>query len=586
MYILGYSGIHEAVAHKSRLLPEVSIDEAHMSQGLDAAAALIADGVILAAAAEERFNGEKHSDRFPQGAIAYCLREAGIRIEEVERICHGFDHGPYRRAFERGEIARKRYEELLSPERQSQVVAQHLGPVAASRFTAVRHHAAHAASAFYPSGFDDALVLIVDGMGEMHSMSVFRGRETRLELLKQSGFLSSVGMLYSVVTKHLGFSPCSDEYKVMGLAPYGDPERFLRVLAPSVELGPRGEVNIPLFLLNRTPLEKETYRALDRWLSETCFPARRPDEPISREHEDLAAALQHVLNHALLHVLRFWKEETGASRLCMAGGVALNCTANGIILRSGLFEDVCIPPAAGDDGTSIGAALHEYYRVRPDAGRVRMGMPLYGPEASEEEIAAALAGLPPSIEVRSYPEGELVERAAQLIADGLVVGWMQGRMEFGPRALGSRSILADPRMPDMRDRVNAMVKLREGFRPFAPAAAAEKAHLYFEIRPGERFPYMLFTVPVRPEYRPRLPAITHVDGSARLQTVSAAEQPLFSALLEAFERRSGLPILLNTSFNIKGQPIVRTAEEAVQTFLKTGISAVVIGNHVAVKKGA
>ena len=380
------------------------------------------------------------------------------------------------------------------------------------------------------------------------------------------------------MTLHLGFDFNSDEYKIMGLAPYGDPARFRCFFDEAVILEQNGSIRIPILRMNRSRDEREHYLVTRRYLAEKLGPERRPDGELRREHRDIAASLQECLDRVIRHVCGSFGERTGLKRLAMAGGVALNCTANGKLLQSGIFDEIYIQPAAGDDGSALGAAL---YRAL-ESGCVRNGrsaVPFLGPAHPVDSIDRALAESEGRIEVLRFASlDDACADAAERIAGGEVVAWYRGRMEFGPRALGHRSILADPGRPEMRDRINAMVKLREAFRPFAPAVTLEQAHLWFDIPPRFELPYMIFVANVREQYRAELPAITHVDGSARVQTVSSKDNADFHTLLRAVGKRLGKEMVLNTSFNVKGQPIVNTPAEAIDTFLRTGIDCLFLEN--------
>ena len=444
---------------------------------------------------------------------------------------------------------------------------------------AVGHHLAHAASAAYTSGWDECLVVVNDAMGEVESLSVYDFHDGELERICSLGANDSIGILYSLVTLHLGFDFNSDEYKIMGLAPYGDPARFRAFFDVAVELRDDGSIGIPILKLNRSREERESYTATRAYLDDNLVHRRIPTDPVTAVHQDVAAALQECLEKVVLHVCSYFAEKTGLRRIALAGGVALNCTVNGKLMRSGLFDEVYVQPVAGDDGVALGAAL---YRVSL-AGEVvnrRMAAPLLGPRYSDTDIEAALQSFGNRIQWRRFDSfTETCAVAARLIAAGRVIAWDRGRMEYGPRALGNRSILADPGHPEMRDRINAMVKKREAFRPFAPACSLEEASRWFDVAAGEQHPYMISVVNVRPEAQTLLPAVTHVNGSARLQTVSANDNPDFHALLRAVGKTTGREMVLNTSFNVKGQPIVNTPEEAIDTFLGTGIEFLFLENY-------
>src|SRR5579872_7265099 len=578
MNILGISGFENAMPFKRAHWTGLEEREYRISQGHDAAAALISNGVLVAAAAEERFDRQKHSAKFPVNAILYCLSEAGLSLEDIDELAHGFDYSPYQRIYSLDPMTAKLYAEVFSRESLLAQVDRHLSGFPPERVHPVGHHLAHAASAFFTSGWDDCLVAVVDAMGEAQSVSIFHGHHGRLDKLREISAQDSMGILYSLVTLHLGFDFNADEYKIMGLAPYGNPERFRAFFQQVVQLCPDGSISIPLLRLNRTREERENYTATRKYLDEHLVKERRPEDEITGEHRDVAAALQECLDKVMLHVCGHFGAATGLRRLAMAGGVALNCTANGRLMRSGLFDEIYVQPAAGDDGSALGAALYRA-ALAGDVRNVRFPPPFHGPAYSMEQIEAALAEFGDRIDVFRYDTlVQACAEAARLIAEGRVLGWYRGRMEFGPRALGHRSILADPGRPEMRDRINAMVKMREAFRPFAPAVSLEQVHEWFEVPPGTELPYMIIIVDVREEYRAQLPAITHVNGSARVQTVSAKDNPEFHALLQAVGSATGREMVLNTSFNIKGQPIVNTPREALETFLGTGINFLFLEN--------
>ena len=584
MKILGISGFEGSIPFKRAHWPSLDEREYRISQGHDSAAALVVDGMVVAAVAEERISRRKHTGDFPRGAIAYCLAEAGLGIQDVDELAHGFDYAPYRSVYLVDPVSRALYREVYSRDALLALVARDLPGCPAERVRHVGHHLAHAASAYYTSGWDECLVVVIDGMGEAQSVTVYHAHAGRLDRLAQIPAHDSIGVLYSLVTLHLGFDFNADEYKIMGLAPYGDPERFCRFFEDAVTLEPDGGIRIPLLRANRTREEREHYLATRAHLTEHLVPARRPDEEITDVHRDVAAALQACLDRTMLHLCGRFATETRQRRLALAGGVALNCTANGKLLCSGTFDDIYVQPAAGDDGSALGAAL---YRSAA-AGEIRnerLGVPFLGPGYRPADIDAALAQYRDRVQVERFATlGEACAEAARLIAGGRVVAWYRGRMEFGPRALGHRSILADPGHPEMRDRINAMVKMREAFRPFAPAVSIEEVDRWFEVAPKTELPFMIMTVNVREEFRHRLPAITHVNGSARVQTVSAKDNREFHELLRAVGKATGREMVLNTSFNVKGQPIVNTPREALDTFLGTGIEFLFLENQLVSRR--
>ena len=578
MNIIGISGLSNSYDFKRIHWPGQEEREYRMCQGFDAAASLVIDGRVVAAAAEERFNRRKHSGSFPIGAIEYCLREAGISMAQVDELAHCFDYAPFKAAYMFDPVTSRRYQEVYSREALLDSVRQALPQFPPERVTHVGHHLAHAASAYFTSGWNECLVVVIDGMGEMHGASVYHALNGQLHPLKQFSAYDSIGIFYSLLTLHLGFDFNSDEYKIMGLAPYGDPMRFKSFFDHAVELRHDGSLHIPLLRLNRTRDEREHFLLTRQHLREHLMKERNPEGDITDEHRDVAAALQACLDNALLHLCGHFAKQTGLRHLALAGGVALNCTANGALVRSDLFDEIYIQPAAGDDGAALGAGL---YRNSLHGGghNTRSPVPFFGPAYFDSDINTAVEKHGHRIDVVRFSTYEdTCNQAARSIASGKVLGWYRGRMEFGPRALGHRSIIADPGRPDMRDRINAMVKMREAFRPFAPAVSLEQAHQWFDIPVMAEYPYMIVTVDVREEHRSALPAITHVNGSARVQTVSASGNPDFYHLLRAVGHMTGREMVLNTSFNVKGQPIVNTPEQAVETFLGTGIDELFLDN--------
>lgn len=578
MRVIGISGLERSVPFKKAVWGGLEEREYRIAQGMDAAAALVIDGELIAAAEQERFSGRKHTGEFPIDAIRYCLAAGGLALGEIDEIAHGFDYAPYRNLYQNVPATANLYERVFSREALLEQIRRDLPGFPPEKVFPVGHHLAHAASAAWTSGWDECLLVVNDAMGEVESVSVYDFHDGQMEKIRTIGANDSIGILYSLITLHLGFDFNSDEYKIMGLAPYGDPARFRSLFEQAVELRGDGTVRIPMLHLNRTYEERENYTATRAWLDEHLVRRRHPNEAIQSIHEDVAAALQECLERVVLHICRHFREETGLRRLALAGGVALNCTANGLLVRSGLFDEVYVQPVAGDDGTALGAALYRTSLAQPLTSR-RMPAPLYGPAYSESAIEAALRRYDGRVSWRRFDSVDSTcDCAAQLIAEGRVIAWYRGRMEYGPRALGNRSILADPGHPEMRDRINAMVKKREAFRPFAPACAVEEADRWFEVAPGTDLPYMITVVDVRPEVQGSLPAITHVNGSARLQTVSRQDNPDFHALLRAVGRKTGRQMVLNTSFNVKGQPIVNSPEEAIETFLGTGIEFLFLEN--------
>ena len=588
MLVLGISGLHHSIAFKERLVADLGPRERRMVQGLDSAAALVSEDGVLAAAAQERYRGGKGTNIFPAEAIAACLGAAGAAIDDVAFVAHGFRYEPSRR-FELDEFTRRWFSEVFCEQVQLDVLSQHFpGGEWRRRLVRVPHHLSHAASSYHLSGFDEAVVLVADGSGETESITVFDGVGPDLIRRRSYPVTSSLGLLYGLVTHYLGFLAGMDEYKVMGLAPYGEPSRFASAAGELVRLGPDGGLTVPLLSFDTSPAERETHRGAVRRLAELFGPPRDPGEQISQRHMDIAATVQDCLQEAVLHVLRPAVAGRPPRPLCLVGGVALNCTANGLLARSGMFSDIFVQPAAGDDGSALGAALWQLHQMAPGTPRRRMTMPYWGDEFTAADTEAALAALDPGYRVEKLADEELLGEVSALIAAGNVVAWFQGRMEFGPRALGNRSILADPAAGHMRAHLNEVVKQREEFRPFAPAVPAEDAGRYFDIPAGQEhlYQHMLFVAPVRAGYRTLLAAVTHVDGSARVQVVDRETAPLFWRLLRRFGELRGLPVLLNTSFNLRGQPIVRTPAEAVATYARSRIDVLAINGYLATRRSS
>ena len=585
--ILGFSGLHQASSFKQSEFPGLSPREYRITQGFDSAAALVCDGEVVAAAAEERFTREKATGAFPENAINYCLAAGCLRPGDIDIVAHSFRYEEFKNLLVSDDYGGRYYSQVLDPAVQRANFSRFFPSSGfASKLIPVEHHLAHAASAFYPSGFTDALILVSDGMGEIHSATVAVGGPGGIEVLARIPALHSLGILYGVFTLYLGYFLGVDEYKIMGLAPYGDPRRHYNQIMELVNLKDNGTYTIPVFALNQSQLEKETHRGVLAELEKRLGPLREPGSGLDQRHKDIAASLQAVLQTCQIHLLRHFKRQTGLRHLCLAGGVALNCSSNGIIRRSRLFETLFVQPAAGDDGTALGAALYVDRSATPRPTSKRMACPLWGPEFSREVIQGTLQSRSDCSYELIADQSALCRKAADAIVEGKIIGWFQGRMEYGPRALGSRSILADARDPELRDRINALVKKRESFRPFAPIVKSEKAAAFFDVGNGEEdtFAHMLLVTQVKPAHRSTLPAITHVDGSARIQTVAHSTYPRLWVLLDEFERAAGIPILLNTSFNVKGQPIVCTPDEAIDTFLFAGLDLLVLGDFVVTAK--
>ncbi len=587
----------------------------------DSAAALVEDGRIVAAVQEERFTRRKHDSDYPARAVAWCLKAGGIELGQVDRVA--FYDKPFLK-FERlletavafaprgfrsfsaavpVWIKEKLFQKALL-HRKLHTLAPELDWNA--RLLFAEHHQSHAASAFYPSPFRDAVVLTMDGVGEWATTSVAIGQGNGLEMTREIHFPHSLGLLYSAFTYYTGFKVNSGEYKLMGLAPYGKPKYVQTILDHLIDLKPDGTFRLDLDYFDYCTGLTMTNSRFDALFD---GPPRKPDEPLTQRHMDVATSAQAVLEEAVLRLTRSLREETGIPYLCLAGGVALNCVANGKVLRDGRFDDIWIQPAAGDAGGALGAALAVSHRVfgepriacgsredpclQPEGRGDAMQGTLLGPGFESDEIRHALDAAGARYEM--LPDRELLDAAASALAAGKVVGWFQGRMEFGPRALGNRSILADPRSPTMQRTLNLKVKHRESFRPFAPSVLREHVSAWFDL--DRDSPYMLLTAGVKQSRRKPatgpdqalfgldrlkvphsdIPAVTHVDYSARVQTVHRETNPRYHALLEAFKAKTGCPVLVNTSFNVRGEPIVCTPADAFRCFMGTDIDCLAVG---------
>jgi len=536
----------------------------------DSSCCLLREGRIVAAIQEERLSRVKHDPRIPKAAFRYCLEAGGLNVQDVD--CLAYYESP------RLKIGRQIWTLLptmdnawelllqLDPHRPEREIRELLGYEGPLEY--VNHHMAHAASCFFLSGFNEAAVLTVDGVGEWSTGSYGYGQGKEIKILEEVRFPHSLGLLYSTITGYLGFSVNDGEYKVMGLAPYGKPV-YANEIRTLVQPGENGQYRLNLKYFD--------FQRQDRMYSDELpdlfrQPARRSETEILSFHQDVARSLQFVLEEILLHKARYLHSVTGSRNVCMAGGVALNCVANGRILRDGPFDRMFVQPAANDAGGALGAAAVMHHRLGEPGMIDSQCHDYFGPAFSHGEICQVLSASGLAATDYIGRESDLLEATVQRLASGKVVGWFYGRMEFGPRALGARSILADPRHSGMRDRINELVKKREAFRPFAPAVLESKAHEHFDL--DHPTPFMLETSQVISTLD--LPAITHVDGSARVQTVSEATNERFSKLLQAFDRLTGCPILLNTSFNMRDEPIVCTPADALVCFLRSEIDSLVI----------
>ncbi|MGO9599624.1 MAG: carbamoyltransferase [Isosphaeraceae bacterium] len=587
----------------------------------DSAAALVIDGQIVAAAQEERFSRIKHDPAFPARAIAYCMEAGGLGPADLDYIA--FYDKPLAKferlietylafapsGFRSFRLAMPLW--LKDKLHMRRTIRRAVGTTTRARLIFADHHETHAASAFFPSPFERAAIVTLDGVGEWSTATFGVGEGNRIRLIEHVAFPHSLGLLYSAFTYYCGFKVNSGEYKLMGLAPYGRPVYKDLILDRLIDLKEDGSFWLDMryfrYCQGLTMTGPRFHRLFGR-------PPRSPESNIDQRHMDLAASIQAVTEEVLLRIGRHVRAQSGMKHLVLAGGVALNCVANGHLLRSGSFEDIWIQPAAGDAGGALGAALFVWHQLlekpRLVTGRDSQQGSFLGPSYSAAEISRFLAGQGEPAH-RFATETDLLEHVALLLARGKIVGWFQGRMEFGPRALGARSILGDPRSPAMQANMNLKIKFRESFRPFAPAVLLDRVADWFDLEPGQESPYMLLVAPVRedrrvpvapelkrlmdedPDLRQRvnvvrseIPAVTHVDYSARVQTVDEGRNPRFARLLEAFERLTGCPILVNTSFNVRGEPIVCTPADAYRCYLATEMDALVLEDVVLEKTTA
>ncbi len=580
----------------------------------DSAAALIVDGKIVAAAQEERFTRKKHDHDFPQNAVDYCLSAAGIAPEELsyvafydkplnkfERLLETYlGYAPLGyRSFRQALPLWLKQKLHLPREMNAGLRGKYKG-----RFVFTDHHESHAASAFFPSPFEEAAILTLDGVGEWSTTCYGTGKGNQIELSHEIRFPHSLGLLYSAFTYYTGFRVNSGEYKVMGLAPYGRPIYQEKIQNELMDLKEDGSFRMDMSYFNYCQGLTMTSRKFDELFD---GPPRQPESKLGQREMDLAASVQAVTEEVMLRMARHLHRETGMKNLVLAGGVALNCVGNGRLLRESPFENIWIQPAAGDAGGALGAASFVWYQLLQNERRVSQpdgqAASLLGPEYSDDSIADFLKTKEAVFETHAQ-DGALCDRVASLIADENVIGWFQGRMEFGPRALGGRSILGDARSEKMQSVMNLKIKFRESFRPFAPLVLKEHVAEYFEMRESEESPYMLLVAPVKESRRcempadyeekfgieklnyrrSEIPAVTHVDYSARVQTVDSVRNPLLHGLMQSFKKMTSCPVLINTSFNVRSEPIVCTPDDAYRCFMMTDMDVLVLGHHVLLKK--
>jgi carbamoyltransferase len=535
----------------------------------DTAAVLMQDGNIIAGIEEERLIRIKHTNKIWVSAVRFCLEQANKKLEDIDYIAVYSNEDILNKVLKQQQLNNPALAEIADTHKFFNYLfyREFNYCLKDNQLVFVDHHTTHAATAYYMSGFRDSLVLTIDGLGDELATNVVDVRNKRFDNLLSKPAADSLGLLYWEVIRFLGYSHF-DEYKVMGLSPYGCSETYKEQFQRFYTLLPNGDYS----------LHRDRIIELFNVLS-----PRKKDAPFTQVHMDIAAALQEALETIVFHILRHFQQATGHTRLVISGGVGQNSSMNGKILCSGLFEDVFIPSFAGDSGCAYGAAAYVAHQIQPALPFARVAHAYWGTPIHDGEIGGALEAWRTFLHIEKMDNRS--ERVSDLMMDGAVIGWVQGRSEFGPRALGNRSILADPRVASHKETINAMVKMREGYRPFAPSILEERVRDFFEV-PGEQadFPFMSFVLNVKPERREQLPAITHVDGSARLQTVSKANNPRYWELIDAFGRKTGIPILLNTSFNNNAEPIVDSIDDAVVCFLTSGLDYLVVGDYLARKK--
>jgi len=552
---------------------------------LDAAAVLVKDGELIAAVEEERFTRRKHESGMPFKAIDYCLKTANITLKNIDHI--GFSYKPWLR------ISRRiPYRILKIPKAPFYSIGYIVDEINSTghylselkqlkqnkntRIHFIEHHVAHAASVFLTSPFEESAILTMDYMGEWTSTLMGKGTGSKIKKIKEIKFPHSLGILYAAVTKYLGFQHGNDEYKVMGLASYGEPA-YIDVFKDMVKLLPDGEyrMNPDYFTYWASAGSREGF--MSQKFIDACGPIRTRDQEIEKRHMDIAASLQKILEDTTLHITNYLHKKTGEKNLCIAGGVGLNCSMNSRVLQDSPFESVFVQPSAHDAGTALGAAYYIYNTMLGNDRNFVINHAYWGPEYSDEEIKAEL-----DLDKLKYTHHrDISKKCAELINDGKIIGWFQERAEWGPRALGNRSILANATSREMQDIVNKYVKHREDFRPFAPAVLKESSGDFFDF--NHESPFMLFICDVKPEKRKLIPAVTHTDGTARVQTVDQKYNKLFYDVIKNFGEITGIPIVLNTSFNVAGEPVVTTPKEAIRCFFSTGIDCLIMGNYLVEK---
>jgi carbamoyltransferase len=540
---------------------------------------LLKDGKVVFAAQEERYTRKKQDDRLPISAIAKALEYASITIEDIDAI--GFYEKPMLKFFERllqtyfkvWPLGLRQYQKAMQEWMHTKLwIPQHIEKDLGYKgeIFYIPHHESHAASSFYCSGFVDACIVTVDGVGEWATSTIGHGKGKNLDLKKEIHFPHSLGLLYSAITYYIGFKVNSAEYKVMGLAPYGEP-KYVDQFRELITIKDDGSFQLNMKYFTYEHGLRMTGKRIEKLFGQ---PTRKPESDLTQFHKDIAASVQKITEEVMLKICKHAKDVTGSDNLCLAGGVALNCVANGEILRSGMFKDIFIQPAAGDAGGALGVALSIWHKKFDGARSPKINDVYWGTEYSDDQIEAFLKKK--NLPYQRLDDHELINSVSSLLEGENVIGWFQGRMEFGPRALGNRSIIADARNKENWKKVNLKIKFRESFRPFAPTVLEENVAEYFDL--DRESPYMLLVADVNPDKRDMIPAVTHVDGSARIQTISEKQNAKYYNLIKAFREKTGCAVIINTSFNVRGEPIVESPKDALNCFLNTHMDYLVMGN--------
>ncbi|MBV8093220.1 MAG: hypothetical protein JO110_08275 [Acetobacteraceae bacterium] len=573
MRILGISALAGVEAFLREHFPVEMAQQPRVMQGMDAAAALIGDGQVVAAASQERFDRIKKSPAFPFQAIDYCLAADGLGFDQIDAVCFNFDFGRYKRVYDGHDIAQSYWRRCLSPAAIRERLASRYGRVPPVQH--IQHHTSHIHAALASFRGGRALGIVMDAAGEIDATTVYLLEDGGVQRIGRYPIVQSLGLCYSLVTHFLGYAFNEDEYKVMALASFGDPARYAKFFENAIHLQPGGKIEIPLLSVNRTFADRLFFsESLHRIREGLGFDGTQ--RPIDDRHRDVSAALQRRFTQALFHICRHFAEETHARELILSGGCAENCAAIGELRTSGLFDHIHVAYASGDEGTALGAAAaysaaHGKPILMPDR------MPFFGPAPRLDSVRTAVARQADGLRIETFASTEqMLDEAAAEVAQKKIIALCDGRMEFGARALGNRSLLALPSDPAMKDRINLAIKKRQSYRPFAPAVTVEDAHHYFYLAPGESYPYMTMLTRVREDFVQKLPAIVHVDKTARVQTVSRTNNPMFHYFLTRLKMQTGMPIVLNTSYNVNHQPIVCSEEDAVETFRFMDINSLYI----------